>query len=966
MVNIAQTVKSRHHRRVKNQQSLGVKLGMVASLIFSLVIVAIILASANIVTNLKRDLPAASEVPSLLNPPNGRLLQPTRIYDRSHQQVIAILESPAAAVKRYIYVSPNGQPGIDQAPAYLVNALILEFQPGFHHSPGFSMTGILEGTHATLAQLLASNLLLEDEAPSVRRNLRERILAAQLTADYGRNQVLEWYLNTARFSEQVYGADAAAWVYFGKPAAQLTLAEAAMLIAMADRPFLDPFANAQSLKQQQELIIQKILVKGQITGIEAQQALKEELHLSAPGETQSISPAFSSLILAQLGEEIPLERLYRGGYEITSSLDANLQGQAECASRIQIERLQGKSEAINEPDGSSCQAGSFLQHLESTGDLKTEDVNVEIVVLDPVNGQILAFVGGDRASTAPAYPDRHPAGKILSPLMYLTAFSHGMSPATLLWDLPEQGKESEPVVLAYSQEQDVVYHGPVSLREAFANDYSGAGAQVEQQVGVEKIWTTERLFGLSPNTDSLPAQASLDEINSQSISILDGIKIYGVLANQGTMSSIGGINTEGGVLQGNLEPTSVLKVENPAGQEILDWSTPKKIPVVSPQLAYMVSNVLSDEKSRLEGNEYLANSRPAAIKTSHTSDGTNNWVMGYTPSKALGVWVGDSDDQGEKLAEDIPAGIWHAVMEYAIQNTPVENFIIPAGINTVKVCQPSGLLPTSLCPVIVSEIFLEGTEPTETDHLFQEFLVDQESGLLATIFTPVSLVEKRVYMDIPEDAEAWARQAGVEIAPKQYDSVPATLSANEDLSISSLEMFDHVSGQVVLTGTAAGPDFSYYRIQVGHGLNPQEWLQIGEAADTPVYSGTLGTWDTSNLDGVYTIQLMVVRQDRRVEQSIVPVTVDNIAPELVITSPEDGERLSVGAANRILLSASADDNQSLEKVDFYLDDILVGSVTEFPYALLWDGRIGVHHLRLEAYDRAGNHSSASLTFVVLK
>ncbi|NJD60099.1 MAG: penicillin-binding protein [Anaerolineae bacterium] len=966
MVNTAQTVKSRHQRRVKNQQSLGVKLGVIGALIFSLLIVSVIVASAMIVTNLKRDLPSVNVVSSLLKPPNGRLLQPTRIFDRSHQQVIAKLEAPAAAVKQYIFVGPNGQPGVDQVPAYLVNGLILEFQPGFQYSPGFSLTGILEGTHATLAQLLAYNLLLEDEEPSVRRNLRERILAAQLTADYGRNQVLEWYLNTVQFSEQVYGADAAARVYFGKPAAQLTLAEAAMLIAMAERPFLDPSAGAQFLKQQQELIIQKMLVKGWITGIEAQQALVEKLYISQPGEVQSISPAFSSLILAQLGEVMPLERLYRGGYEITSSLDADLQVQVECASRIQIERLVGKSDVISAPDGSPCQAASLMPQLESTGDTKTGDLSVEVVVLDPVNGQILAFVGGDKAATAPAYPARHLAGTILSPLIYLTSFSYGMSPATLLWDLPEQGKEARYVGRASPQEQDVIYHGPVSLREAFANDYSGAGAQVEQQVGVENIWTTERLFGLNTGMDRLIAQADLDEIEPQSISILDGINIYGVLANQGTMATNGAINSQGVALQGKLEPTSVLQVEDPSGQEVLDWSTPKKIAVVSPQLAYMVSDVLSDEKSRLEMNVYLAIGRPAAVKTSLTGDGMNGWAMGYTPSLALGVWVGDSDDQGNKLAKDVPAGIWHAIMEYAVQNVPVENFNIPAGINTVKVCQPSGLLPTSLCPVIVPEIFLEGTEPTETDRLFQEFGVDRETGLLATLFTPASLVEPRVYMDIPEDAEAWARQAGVEIAPKQYDGFPASPSTNEEVSISSLEMFDYISGQVVLTGTAAGPDFSYYRIQVGQGLNPHEWLQIGEAVDTPVYSGTLGTWDTNNLDGVYTIQLMVVRQDMRVEQSIIPVTIDNTVPELVITAPDDGERLSIGAVNRIMLSASASDNHSLEKVNFYLDDILVGSVKEFPYALLWDGRIGEHTLRLEAYDRAGNHSSASLTFVVLK
>ena len=221
-------------------------------------------------------------------------------------------------------------------------------------------------------------------------------------------------------------------------------------------------------------------------------------------------------------------------------------------------------------------------------------------------------------------------------------------------------------------------------------------------------------------------------------------------------------------------------------------------------------------------------------------------------------------------------------------------------------------------------------------------------------------------MDIPEQAEAWAAKTGVKLAPKEYDGIPTSLPASSDVRISSLQMFDQVQGQVVLTGTAAGPDFSYFRIQVGEGLNPQEWLQLGGNVDTPVYSGTLGTWDTAGLQGEYIIQLMVVREDRRIDQSILQVTIDNTPPEVQVTSPQEGQKVTLRASEKLLLSVSASDNLHLDKVDFYLDGILVGSPTEFPYALLWDTGAGEHQLLVKAYDMAGNSTEDRVTFTVIK
>ena len=178
----------------------------------------------------------------------------------------------------------------NQVSKYLVYATIDELDPDFWNHQGYTLTGISEGTHSTLAQMLISKLVLEDEPPSLRRNIRERILAAQVTAKYGREKILEWYLNSAEYGDLIYGVDAAARVYFSKSATELSLAEAAMLTAMAETPGINPLTGSQILKKQQELIIKRMLVDGLVTGDEARMALKEDLHLQRSGRDQPIAP----------------------------------------------------------------------------------------------------------------------------------------------------------------------------------------------------------------------------------------------------------------------------------------------------------------------------------------------------------------------------------------------------------------------------------------------------------------------------------------------------------------------------------------------------------------------------------------------------------------------------------------------------------------------------------------------------
>jgi membrane peptidoglycan carboxypeptidase len=194
---VSHTVRFRDRRRSRAQrQPLG-RLGLGCSTLVSLFLVLSFLAALAGYTALVRDLPSLDELPVLLDPPDGLLLQPTRLYDRSGQQVILALENPAAAPRSYLPVSGQGSGADPAQPEAVIQATLASLDPTFWNNPGYTLEGWRTGTHPTLAQRLVVDLLLWDEPPSLLRNLRERLLAAQVVSRFGRARVLEWYLNSA-------------------------------------------------------------------------------------------------------------------------------------------------------------------------------------------------------------------------------------------------------------------------------------------------------------------------------------------------------------------------------------------------------------------------------------------------------------------------------------------------------------------------------------------------------------------------------------------------------------------------------------------------------------------------------------------------------------------------------------------------------------------------------------------------
>jgi membrane carboxypeptidase/penicillin-binding protein PbpC len=323
---------------------------------------------------------------------------------------------------------------------------------------------------------------------------------------------------------------------------------------------------------------------------------------------------------------------------------------------------------------------------------------------------------------------------------------------------------------------------------------------------------------------------------------------------------------------------------------MLDWSAPQARTVVTPAMAYLMTHALSDEPARWAtwGRQNpLEIGMPAGVKVGQTFEGSDAWVIGYTPAHVVVTWTGvrtplsQVDDLlsspyllgGPRgVTPRFPAALWNALMQKVSEGRPIEGWSQPQGVSVMTVCDPSGLLPTRECPNLVTEVFLNGSEPTQADTLFREFAINRETGLLATVFTPPELIENRVYMIVPEDARAWAQSEGLPIPPSAYDAIQPP-PFNPNVNIASPQLFADVNGVVRIIGTAAGDDFLYYRVQVGRGLNPQEWIQLGSDGTTPVENGILAEWDTEGLSGLYAVQLVVVREEQLAETAVIQVTV---------------------------------------------------------------------------------------------
>lgn len=839
MKELTPILRARRERRLnrQNQKSSRTRNALLSvGMIASILLAVLIITTAQAYANITRDLPSVEILPHLLNPPNGLLLQPTRIYDRTGINLLFTFSTDKSP-RRYIPINEQNPQHIPQS---FVDAVVAVQDPQFWKHSGYAIAGYDNpDLHPTIAQQLVSDLILYGEEPSTTRAIRERILAAQITNQFGRTQIIEWYLNSTHFGNYAFGVEAAAQLYFGKPAEQLTMAESAILAGVSQSPALNPL-DASSVAIQRGRDVLHLMNEQKLLSNEALDlALAQTPQIMPTLQTPPIfAEAFINIALSQIDSQIPRERIERGGLTIITSMDYDLQMQASCTTQVYAARLSG----LPEPSLDGCDAARLLPSLPPG--VTFADSSASALILDPQTGQVLAMVGETIQGVETALVGEHRAGSSTDAFVYLTGFTRGLSPASLTWDIPSDG---------VIQNFDGIYHGPIRLRIALANDYQVPVEILKTQVGIENVLDIAESFGINLNDPST---------GSGQVSLIKLAGAYGVFGNQGIYFGQN-VNEE-------FTPVSVLKVESVDHAVLLDWNTPQAKSVVTPALAYLMTNVLSDEVARGQLN-VLDIGRPAGVKVGQTADGLDTWVVGYTPSYAVATWT-NVRGEGASLSPRFPAVLWNALLQYVSRDVPSDGWTVPQGVTAMTVCDPSGMLPSSECPNLVTEYFLNGNEPIQMDDLYRQFAVNRETGLLATVFTSPELIETRTFMIVPENARDWARSAGLEIPPVSYDAIQSP-TFNPDANITSPELFADVNDVVKIIGTASGEDFAYYRIQVGKGLNPQEWIQLGDDVTTPVESGVLVDWDTKGLSGLYALQLQVVRSDQRIDTAVIQVTI---------------------------------------------------------------------------------------------
>lgn len=899
----------------------------------------------------------------------------TKIYDRTGQHLIYEVIDPLGGDRTWLELA--------DIPAELRDATIAIEDKTFYQNPGYDLEGILRAAWnnllgrevqggSSITQQLVKNVLIEPEertAITLERKIKELILAVRISNQYSKDQVLEWYLNTNFYGNLAYGVEAAAQVYFGKPARELTLAESAMLAAIPQSPALNPIDNYTLAKERQQLVLDQMVAQGYISQQQASIAYEAALDVQPPEQRFNLLvPHFAIAARKQLEEIVGPDLVFRGGLVVYTTLDYTLHLQAECVARSHVARLSGAppDTVIPASDGSACEAAGYLPPLPADQQGRDHSArNAAVVVMNPQTGEVLTMLGSldyyDLAIDGNfnvALAERQP-GSAFKPFTYLTAFEQGYTPATMTLDVRTAFDigSSQPYV---PENFDRQFHGPQSIRSALANSYNIPAVQVLNWVGIDSVIRTAHTMGINTLDRGLDYYGLSLTLGGGETTLFDMTYAYGVFANMGVMAGTPTPFDQRRPGFRTLDPTLILRVEDRSGNVLWEYgkgATFGSSAIVEPALTYLINDILSDDLARRPSvgeNSALQLSRPAAVKTGTTNDYRDNLTVGYIPQRVVGVWVGNTDNSA---MVDMPAilgaaPIWHAVMEYAQRDLPVETWVRPDDIVEMTVCQVSGLLPTPYCPT-TREIFRRGTEPVNYDTVFQPFRVNRETGLLATVYTPAEQVEERVYMVLPPEAADWVREAGIPQPPTEYDmvGVPEVFG---DVAIIEPAPFSYVRGAVLIRGNARDPNFQYYRLDFGKGINPTEWTQIGTNQGSSRYEAELGIWDARMLDGLYSLRLTVVRGDNSIQEFAIPVTVDNTAPTVDILYPADRQTYRL-SDEFVTIQPNVVDNISMDRVEFYVDGQLVAISTVAPFNERWIiTGTGTHFIELRAYDAAGN------------
>ncbi|HYM48938.1 MAG TPA: transglycosylase domain-containing protein [Candidatus Limnocylindrales bacterium] len=596
-------------------------------------------------------------LPAVTGLSTSNLNQDTLIYDRHGTLLADIgLSGDHRIVVPLNYISP-----------YLIRATIDVEDHTFYKNSGIDLASIARAAIAdyshhhiaqggsTITQQLVKQVFIgPNPPPTLQRKLKEAILAVEINGKYSKSQVLSMYLNTIYYGSQSYGVEAAARSFFHTNARDLTLSQASMLAGLPQAPTGNsPLINPQQAKRRQAEVLQAMVTQHDITQAQAEQALAAPLQVYPPANVVQ-APHFVDYVLQYMEKTLHMTPNDHKGYRVTTSLDLNLQHLAEQTVHDQIARF-----------------GDYYNFHDAA-----------LVSLDPKTGEVLAMVGGnDYYSHGGAYnmatTNTRQPGSSFKLFTYTAAIdSQRLNMTSPILDQPmifPLGGGSNGLEPWAPQNYDRRYHGTVPLKVAMGNSLNIPAVKVELMVGIPSVLDVARRMGVT----SLTAK---DDTYGKSLTLGGyGVPPIDMATGAATLATLGVRH----------RPAPVLQVVNGLGQPLYGYE-PKKneYRAISQQTAFIIDSIVSDDRNRCMefgcGGDLTLPGRHVGAKTGTTQDFRDNWTVGFTPSLATAVWVGNPDytplsHNSTGIVGAAP--IWHRFMMQALANTPDEWYPVPNGVD---------------------------------------------------------------------------------------------------------------------------------------------------------------------------------------------------------------------------------------------------------------------------------------------
>ncbi|MGD8413354.1 MAG: PBP1A family penicillin-binding protein [Candidatus Latescibacterota bacterium] len=602
------------------------------------------------------------------------------------------------------YVEDRALVPLEDIPQYLIDAIVAVEDRKFYSHWGVDIFGIArelvtnlkEGEivqgGSTITQQLARNLFDMYEN-TLSRKIKEALLAVRIERAYSKDEILEMYLNQIYFGSGAHGVEAAARVFFGKHASDLTIGEATLLAGIPKNPRdYSPIYHLERALQRRSVVLQAMVDKGSLFEEDAERIDAE------PVETKSgrdDKPEFAAYFLEEvrryLEQKYGADRLYHDGLRVYTGLDYNVQKAAEDSMETHLRRM----ETYGHHEFTKERYDTLLARGEAEG--PPDYMQGAVIAIDVRTGFIKALVGGrsfeqskwNRATQAKRQP-----GSAFKPFIYLSAIENGYTPADIILDAPVVLDLPNGDVWKPSNFTER-FEGEVSLRHALNFSINIAAIRLLMALGPISAINYAHRLGIKSDLENVYALA----LGVSEVSLLELTSAYATIA-------AGGIR---------FEPLLVKKVVDREGK-VLEENFTYREEVLDAQSNYMITNMMESVVNEGYGRtaRRMGFKSPAAGKTGTTDDCTDAWFVGFTPEIAVGVWAGF--DQKRSMGRRMTGGrvacpIWTNVMMAYYGDRVGDPFPEPEGIVHRVICEKSGLLMGTACSEVRREVFIEGTEP---------------------------------------------------------------------------------------------------------------------------------------------------------------------------------------------------------------------------------------------------------------